>query len=141
MKIVLDSNVLVTALLSPYGSPAQVLQMLLSEQAQLCYDARILSEHRAVLARPKFGFDPEPIAALLDYLEKMGILAATSPLPVTLPDPDDEMFLEAALAAHADHLVTGNLRHFPAHRRCGVSVVSPAELIRLSRADSPPGVE
>ena len=131
MRIVLDTNVLVAALLSPYGPPAQVLQLLLTERAQLCYDARILGEYRAVLARPKFGLEPEPVAVLLDYLEQTGILAAAAPLPVTLPDPDDAVFLEVAVAAHADHLVTGNLRHFPARRRCGVSVVSPAELIRL----------
>jgi len=135
VKIVLDTNVLVAALLSPYGPPAQVLQLLLTEQAQLCHDTRILGEYRAVLARPKFGFAPEPVAVLLDYLEQTGMLAAASPWPFVLPDPDDAVFLEVALAAHADHLVTGNLRHCPARLRCGVSVISPAQVIHLLQAD------
>ena len=129
MKIVLDTNVLVAGLLSPFGPPAQVLQLLLSEKVRLCYDARILTEYRAVLARPKFGFDAESAAAVLDFLEYAGELAACIPWPMPLPDPDDAAFLEVAAAGHADYLVTGNLRHFPSRGRCGVAVVTPAQLI------------
>ena len=128
MRLVLDTNVLVSALLSPYRPPARVLDQLLQGSARLCYDARILAEYRQVLVRPKFGFENEAIAALVDYLEARGELVASQPLGLSLPDPADAMFLEVAVAARADCLVTGNLRHFPADRRAGVRVVSPAEL-------------
>lgn len=129
MRLVLDTNVLVSALLSPYRPPARVLDQLLQGSARLCYDARILGEYREVLARPKFGFENEAIVALVDYLEASGDLVAAQPLGLSLPDPADAMFLEVAVAARADCLVTGNLRHFPTDRRAGVRVVSPAELI------------
>ena len=129
MRIVLDTNVLVAGLLSAYGPPAQVLQLLLVEKLRLCYDGRILAEYRDVLARPKFGFDPDLVAEVLEYLEQTGDLVAASPWRSSLPDPDDAMFLEVAVAAGADHVVTGNLKHFPARKRRGVSVVTAAQLI------------
>jgi putative PIN family toxin of toxin-antitoxin system len=129
MRIALDTNVLVAALLSPFGTPAQVLALLLAGRAQLCYDARIMNEYREVLRRPKFAFDVEAVGDLLDYLEDTGTLAAGTPWPAVLPDADDAMFLEVAKAAAAACLVTGNLRHFPARARRGVTVVTPARFI------------
>lgn len=127
--MVLDTNVLVSALLSPYRPPARVLDRLLEGSAHLCYDTRIVGEYREVLARPKFGFDEEATGALVDYLEASGELVAPRSLNLVLPDAADAMFLEVAAAARADCLVTGNLRHFPAEQRQGVLVVSPTELI------------
>lgn len=66
---------------------------------------------------------------MLAYVESSGEMAASAPLPVRLPDPDDEPFLEAALASRADCLVTGNLSHFPPSARSGIAVLTPAELI------------
>lgn len=129
MRLVLDTNVLVSALLSPYRPPARVLDRLLEGSARLCYDTRIVGEYREVLARPKLGFEEQATGALVDYLEATGELVAPQPLDLFLPDAADAMFLEVAATAQADCLVTGNLRHFPADRRQGVWVVSPAELI------------
>ncbi len=93
----------------------------------VCYDARIMEEYRAVLARPRFGFLPERVDALLDQIECDGELVVAVPLSCQLPDPSDGPFLEVALAARADMLVTGNLRHFPADVASGLPVVSPEE--------------
>lgn len=79
---------------------------------RLALDARIVSEYREVLLRPKFRFDPDKIATLLDQLRHRGQYVARPPCGI--PDPDDEAFLEVALAAQALCLVTGNLAHFPA---------------------------
>ena len=57
MRIVLDTNVLVSALLSPHGAPAAVLQLVVTGRVVLCFDARVLSEYREVLRREKFDFD------------------------------------------------------------------------------------
>lgn len=134
MRIVLDTNVLVAGLLSPSGPPAQVLQLLLTERVRLCYDARILAEYRDVLARPRFGFDPEAVAEVLTFLEQTGELVAAVPLGAVLPDPDDAMFLEVAAAGQVDYLVTGNIKHFPARHRRGVHVVSPADWVRAIKS-------
>lgn len=129
MRIVLDTNVLVSALLSPNGVPAAVLQLVLAGRVVLCLDARVLSEYRAVLCRPRFDFDARLVDDLLEFLESEGELVASVPLALSLPDPDDAKFLEVAAAAGADHVVTGNLRHFPTRVRRGVSVVSPRRFL------------
>ena len=129
MKIVLDTNVLVAGLLSPFGYPAKVLQLFLTGKLPLCYDARVLAEYREVLARPKFGFEAERAEAVLDYLEHTGELTAPTPWPLDLPDPDDTVFLEVAAAGRAEYVITGNVRHFPSRKRRGLKVVTPAQFI------------
>lgn len=130
MRIVLDTNVLVSALLTPHGPPGQILQLALAGKVVLCHDGRIMSEYRDVLRRPKFPFDPENVDELLSYLESVGESVSPEPLRQHLPDRDDESFLEVAVAAAAGYLVTGNVRHFPARLRAGVTVVSPAEFLQ-----------
>jgi uncharacterized protein len=129
MKIVLDTNVLVAGLLSPFGTPAQVLQLILAGKVGLCVDARILTEYRDVLARPKFGFDADAVADLMEFIEQVAEAVAPTPWGLDLPDSADAMFLEVARAGQADYLVTGNLKHFPARKRREVRVVSPAQFL------------
>jgi len=125
LKIVLDTNVLVSGILSPNGPPAAVLRALLTERVTLCFDERIVSEYRAVLTRTKFSFDRDLVDELIGFLEAAGSPTLAAPLLVTLPDPWDQMFIEVAVAGGADFLVTGNLKHFPEELSLGVRVVSP----------------
>lgn len=61
MIIVLDTNVLVSGLLTPFGSSGEIVRMITSGKLILEYDSRILIEYEEVLNRPKFHFDKEPI--------------------------------------------------------------------------------
>jgi len=126
MKIVLDTNVLVAGLLSPFGPCGEIVRMVSSGEVTLCFDALILAEYSEVLHRSKFGFDKDKIAALLDHIEHRGRTVASSPLRHSLPDPDDEPFLKVALAGKAVCLVTGNASHFPAKLCQGRKVLSPS---------------
>ena len=126
MKIVLDTNVLVAGLLSPFGPCAEIVRMVSSGEVTLCLDAIILTEYNDVLYRPKFGFDRDKVAALLDHIEHRGHTVASSPLRHSLPDPDDEAFLKAAIAGKAECLVTGNASHFPSKLCQGRKVLSPS---------------
>ena len=137
MRIVLDTNVLVSGLLSPYGPPGEIVRLVSSGAVVLCLDARILAEYDDVLARNRFGFDPDSMAALLDYIDFRGEVVASEPLGKRLPNPDDEPFLEVASACGADSLVTGNLAHFPPESRVGVLVLSPAEFMERLRSAAP----
>lgn len=125
----LDTNVLVSGILSPNGPPAAVLRALLTERVTLCFDERIVSEYRDVLTRTKFAFNRELVEELIGFLESAGSPTLATPLAVTLPDPWDQMFVEVAVSSNADCLVTGNLRHFPETARAGVRVVSPREFL------------
>ena len=139
MKIVLDTNVLVSGLLSPFGPPGAIVRLVTSATLRVCYDARILGEYRQVLLRPAFPFRQHQVESLLDQIEADGDLVAPIPLAEPLPDADDEVFLAVALAGHARYLVTGNLRHYPEDRQQGVRVITPRRFIDLYRAGSPRG--
>ena len=129
MKIVLDTNVLVAGLLSPFGPCAKIVRMLSSGDLTLYFDSRILSEYDEVLRRPKFRFQIDKVVALLDYIENHGHIVASSPLSDHLPDSGDEPFLEVAVAGQAVCLVTGNHAHFPSRLGQGVKVLSPSDFL------------
>lgn len=133
MRIVLDTNVLVSALLSPFGPPGELLRLVTARTIRVCHDTRILGEYRQVLLRPAFSFRPDQVESLVDRLEADGVPVTATPLPDPLPDPDDGAFLAVALAGKAHSLVTGNLRHFPERIRQGVRVVSPREFLESYR--------
>lgn len=129
MNIVLDTNVLVSGLLTPFGPCGEIVRMVSSGELTLSLDARILTEYHEGLYRPKFKFDKDKVAAFLDYIEHRGVTVASSPLPQPLPDIDDEPFLEVAIAARAICIVTGNQVHFPAELCQGVMVLSPGNFL------------
>ncbi len=140
MRIVLDTNVLVSGLLTPFGASAQIARMVASGHLVSCYDVRVLAEYEDVLHRPKFDFPEAAVSALLDQIEGEGIALATTPLGTALPDRDDEPFLEVAVAANVETpddpvpLVTGNSKHYPEESRHGVQVVSPRFFVDHYRA-------
>jgi uncharacterized protein len=130
MRIVLDTNVLVSGLLQPLGNPAQILSLALAGAIQVCHDERILAEYAEVLARPRFKLDAAHVRDVLAKLELDEVAVdATGQASPGLPDPDDEPFLAVALAASADFLVTGNLADYPKQKCKGCAVVSPAEFM------------
>ena len=135
MKIVLDTNVLVSGLLQPFGPSGQIVRLVASGGLVLCHDSRILAEYREVLLREKFHFDPERVEILLEEIRTGGIPVSARPLAIRLPDPDDEPFLEIALSGGAQDLVTGNIKHYPADARHGVEVLSPRSFIDLYRVE------
>ena len=137
----LDTNVLVSGLLSPFGPPGEIVRLVSAGAVTLCLDARILTEYDEVLARSRFWFDGDSVAALLDYLDAASETVAAEPLRERLPDADDEPFLEVAVASSADYLVTGNLAHFPEPARAGVTVLTPAHFIERYRSRSAEGTD
>ncbi len=113
MNIVLDTNVLVSALWSSNSKPATIVNSILARRFLVCYDYRILDEYYNVLRRPKFGFTEWEIEALLSFISKNGISVIVDPLPdVPFTDEDDKKFFEVAKFCHAP-LITGNTKHYP----------------------------
>lgn len=135
MKIVLDTNVLVSGLLQPLGPSGQIVRLVAAGDLVLCFDPRILAEYDEVLRRDKFRFDPDRIATLMEQIRSAGVPVAAPPLATQLPDSDDEPFLEVAVAAEARCLVTGNARHYPPKARQGIEVVAPRAFVELYRAE------
>ena len=131
MRIVLDTNVVVSGLLTALGPPAQIVDRVSSGDISLVVDQRILAEYRDVLERPRFKFGAREIkdfiALALDAEHVIG-----APLPFALPDPDDEPFLEVAVAGAVDALVTGNEKHFRLRGgRLGIPILNPRRCLEL----------
>ena len=136
MKIVLDTNVFVSGLLTPFGSSGEIVRMVSAGILIMQYDSRILLEYEEVLYRPKFQFGKEQIDALLDYVKQNGQVVPAAPLKKRLPDPDDEPFLEVAIAGRAACLISGNKSHFPRRSRQGMKILSPSEFVDFYRDHS-----
>jgi putative PIN family toxin of toxin-antitoxin system len=133
MKIVLDTNVLVSGLLTPFGSSGEIVRMVSAGELNLYIDARILSEYHEVFHRPKFQFNKDHISTLLDFIKLYGQFVSSLPLKNHLPDPDDEPFLEVAIAGKVRSLITGNIVHYPASSREGIKIFSPSEFLEFFR--------
>ena len=135
MKIVLDTNVLVAGILSPYGPPGAILRSILRGGIAVCFDRRILAEYRDVLTRGRLGLDGERVDAVLENFEANGESVLAEPLALDLPHAADGMFVEVAVAAHADCIVTGNIRHFPEEGVRGVHILSPRAFLEAYLED------
>lgn len=132
MRVVLDTNVLVSAVLTAHGTSARIVDMVADGVLDLYAEDRILAEYDSVLHLPELRIAPEDAGVILDLIRSITDPVASTPLPVQLPDPDDAAFLDVA-AASGSILVTGNTRHFPINSRAGVSVMTPAEFLELLR--------
>ena len=112
MLVVIDTNILVSALWSRSGAPARAVGLVLSGHLIPCYDHRIMLEYRQVLQRPKFRFRPSEINALLDWFKQTGRSVIPAPVDISFVDEADRKFYEVATYCGAV-LITGNLKHFP----------------------------
>jgi len=136
VRIVLDANVLVSALWNVHDAPAQVLDLVRQGFLTLCADRRIHGEYEEVLSRPDFPFDPGDVATLMRFLRESSELVAARPLAHRLPDPEEEPFLEGAAQGGVDALVTGSMRHFPENCRAGVPVMTPDDVSAVACSES-----
>ena len=113
MNVVLDTNVLVSAILSPGRKAYSIFQSAVFGDFQIIFDSRIMDEYEKVLHYRKFGFDANDIDAVLTPIKEYGIHIVARPLrSISFNDESDRKFFEVAKASGAV-LVTGNLKHFP----------------------------
>ena len=129
MKIVLDTNILVSALLSPTGAPSQIVSLVLAGKVSLLCDNRILLEYEEVLRRPKFAFPESVDDPILQFLEAEGEQVLAEPQPEEFGDEGDRAFYEVAVSGDATYLVTGNQRHYPTE----TWIVNPTEFLQRYR--------
>jgi putative PIN family toxin of toxin-antitoxin system len=124
---VLDTNVLVSGLISAKGPLGRLIDAVLARRLQIAFDDRILEEYKAVLARPKFQFKPVDVTAFWEILPFQCHLVAMPVECLQASDPDDTKFLEVANATESKILVTGNARHYPEKSRGDIFILTPAE--------------
>lgn len=117
IRVVLDTNIIISALLQPLGPPAQVFLLAVGGSIQLCVSGNVYAEYEEVIRRPRFRREEDLIAATLNTIRKEGLWVRPTETVRVCSDPDDDIFLECAQASRAAYLVTGNLKDFPASWR------------------------
>ena len=131
LRLVIDTNILVSAALKPEGLQRTVLVLAMTRPARLYVSQAILAEYREVLSRREFKIRRGLRQQLLQILKNRAQLVdPVRGLQVT-KDPDDNKFLECADAARADYLITGNQRHFPRFWK-KTTIISSREFISIA---------
>jgi len=130
LRLVIDTNVVVSAALKPDGLQRTVLLLAITKPARLYVSPPILSEYRNVLARPQLRIRRGHRQQLLQLIENSSYSVSPSQALQISTDPADNIFLECADSARADYLVTGNQRHFPKFWR-QTKVISSREFIGI----------
>jgi uncharacterized protein len=113
LRLVLDTNVVISAALKPDGLQRTVVLLAMTKPARWYVSDAILAEYALVLSRPELKIRRNFRQQLLQLIKNHSRIIAPSHLPQITADPDDNIFIECADAARADYLVTGNERHFP----------------------------
>jgi putative PIN family toxin of toxin-antitoxin system len=114
IRVVLDTNILISAILSPQGLPARVFLMaLLDPETQLCVSGDIYAEYEEVIRRPRLNRSDREIQATLRAIREKGFWVKPTEKVRACSDPNDDIFLECSQAAVAQYLVTGNTKDFP----------------------------
>ena len=128
-KIVIDTNVLRSALTSKNGASFKILSLLAERRFRLFLSTTLVLEYEAVLKREISGLEHRYIDDILDYIcvtgEKEEIFFLWRPI---LKDPNDDFLLELAVKAGAD-IVTHNVKDFEQACRFGVRVFTPKEFL------------
>jgi uncharacterized protein len=113
IRVVIDTNVLVSALLTSGGLPEAVIDLAISGAVQWFASESVLAEYEEVLKRPRLAIDSVKVADAVARIRAIVSVVKPAVRVSAARDPDDNKFLECAEAAQADYLVTGNIRHFP----------------------------
>ena len=129
-KIVLDTNILVSAFLSPSGNPSLILNTTFDGKLLFFYTRAIFGEYEDVLMRPDFGFDRARVRFQLDTLLEIGTENNPPKSDISLPDKSDQKFYDLARFTGA-YLVTGNLKHYPNES----FIISPAKMAQKITSD------
>lgn len=117
LKLVIDTNVVVSGALKPRGLERTALVFALTPPASLFVSQEILAEYAEVLSRSELRIPARERQPLMDLIVGQSHLVVPNRKLTVCDDPDDDIFLECADAAQADYLITGNTRHFPAYWR------------------------
>ena len=130
LRLVVDTNVVVSAALKPEGLQRTVVLLALTKPARWYVSDAILSEYAVVLARPELKVRRNLRQQLLQLIKNHTRVVVPSRLSQVTTDPADNVFVECADAARADYLVTGNQRHFPKFWK-NTKIISSREFLNI----------
>lgn len=112
---VIDTNVLVSAMLKWESVPGSILNLAMDGPIVPVLNDAILREYREVLFRPKFHLTDNIVSDIIESIKKEAVFVDEEHINIDLPDPKDRIFYEVVLEKRKDedaYLVTGNINHF-----------------------------
>ena len=125
-KVVIDTNVVISAALSDKGNPSKIINLVLDKLLYTFYNSAIVDEYMGVLSRPHFNISFEKKQYLIDGIKMAGSLSTPSISNIPLPDESDRIFYDLAKEVGAI-LITGNAKHYPVEK----FVMTPSEFLRF----------
>jgi uncharacterized protein len=131
LRLVIDTNVLVSAALNPDGLQRTTILIAITKPARLYVSPPILEEYAGVLARPHLKIRKGLRLQLLQLIENSSHIVVPSRRLDVAGDPDDNIFLECADKAGGDYLITGNQKHFPQFWK-KTKIITSREFISLA---------
>ena len=140
MRVVLDTNVLISAFIARKSVPAQVVDLLRTEELFLLQSQEVFAELQRVLEYPhlrgRFHYTDEQAARFLQGIRNIAQwVDVQETLSVVVEDESDNRLIELAVAGRARYIVTGDRKHLLKIRRYrAIEIVSPAEFLALFRA-------
>jgi len=113
MRVVIDTNILVSSTLSPKGNPSRIMTLISFEELQLFYCTKILDEYKKVLAYERLNIPAQAQKNAIEGIVMLGILIEPVASTIPFPDETDRIFYDTARASGST-LITGNIKHYPA---------------------------
>lgn len=136
LKIVLDANVFVSALINPHGKPAQILNYVFENKIRLFTSPSIIEELQRVLSYPKLvkrhGLEKEELKKFVsDLLSIMSLVEGKKAIDVIVEDPTDNNYLSCALDAKADFIVSGDIHLLNLREYEGTQIITPTQFLEM----------
>ena len=131
LRLVIDTNVVISAALKPEGLQRTALILAVTKPALFYVSYPILKEYADVLSRPELAIRKGIRQQLLQLIKNHSHIAKPSRHLEVCSDPDDNVFIECADAARADYLITGSQKHFPRFWK-KTKIITTREFISLS---------
>jgi putative PIN family toxin of toxin-antitoxin system len=136
MRIVLDTNILISAFVSTKGASAQLLWRCQAGELELLVSENTLAELRRVLTYPRIRmhlhYNDEQIERFIDYLQHFSTIVTPPDEARVVPDDaDDDKFIALAVAGEAQYLVTGDEHLLSVGRHQGITILKPAAFLLL----------
>jgi len=132
MRVAIDTNVLISAVIKPQNRMGLILVRLRKGDYVLLYSEELLDELAEVMARPKlrkYGLNPETASAVIDSILTKGEAVKLMTVLDICRDPDDNLLLSLAVDGHADYVVSGDKDLLDLTEIQGIPIVTPAEFL------------
>ena len=129
MKCVIDTNVLMAALLNRTGAPAKIIERFRNAEFELAISEPIVKEYREVILEFENDIPDDESIPLMELIEARGVKYEVTIILSVCRDPGDNKFLECAISSGTDFLVTKNIRHYPAKEYQGVKIATVGQFL------------